>query len=115
MKKIALATLLVTSASIASAQLTFEAGPVSDAQGCDYNAGAGPGSPQDLCDTAAENFGQAAYTAYIDQLDAAGDEASAQATADDAGLTLTNLQALTQGFVNAKDAAQDASDAAAAA
>ncbi|MDG1938387.1 MAG: YadA C-terminal domain-containing protein [Pseudomonadales bacterium] len=64
MKKIALAIAMATSASFASAQLTFGPGAIQDQQGCDFPGDNGVSTlPANQCGTTSYSFGEAAYNA----------------------------------------------------
>jgi ECM component-binding autotransporter adhesin len=81
MKKIALAIAMATSASFASAQLTFDPNSTNGAQqSCDFDGSFGVFSM--TCSTASQSFGQDAYNAYNAVGESQDDVNEAQAILD---------------------------------
>ena len=115
MKKIALAIAMATSASFASAQLTFDPdSPISDVQACDFIAQDGVDSG--TCSTAAFNYGLAAFNAQDELINAEQEVVSSfeELEADEATLVaaqqeLAALPALQgQDLIDAQDAVDSA-------
>ena len=83
MKKIALAIAMATSASFASAQLTFDLNSTNDTQqSCVFDGSDGVFSTS--CSTASQSFGQDAYNAYNDVGQEQDEVNQAQADLDEA-------------------------------
>ena len=105
MKKIALAIAMATSASFASAQLTFDPNSTNGAQqACDFDGSGGVFSAS--CSTASQSFGQDAYNAYnaVGQVQANVD--AAQSILDDANAAVPAVPADIQTATEALSLAQ---------